>query len=110
MLTLLISGPQALGKDMDVFLRPLIDDLKELWVSGVEIRDAVNNNGFTMYAALLWTVNDFPAQSRLSGWSGQDYKACLTCNEETPLLRVRGKNVYFGHRRFLPMTHPMRQS
>ena len=25
-------------------------------------------------------------------------------------MRVRGKNVYFDHRRFLPMTHPMRQS
>ena len=34
MLTLLISSPQASGKDMDVFLRPMIDELKDLWVSG----------------------------------------------------------------------------
>ncbi|GJS92642.1 reverse transcriptase domain-containing protein, partial [Tanacetum coccineum] len=31
MLTLLIPGPKSLGKDIDVYLRPLIDDLKVLW-------------------------------------------------------------------------------
>ena len=30
MLTLLIPGPQSLGKDMDIFLRPLIDEVDEL--------------------------------------------------------------------------------
>nr|GEW97115.1 EF-hand domain pair [Tanacetum cinerariifolium] len=32
----------------------------------------------------LWTINDFPAQSSLSRWSGKGYKACPTCNEDTP--------------------------
>ena len=32
MLTLLIPGPQAPGKDMDVFLLPLIDELNQLWM------------------------------------------------------------------------------
>ncbi|GKA93030.1 hypothetical protein Tco_0815016 [Tanacetum coccineum] len=31
MLTLLIPGPKSPGKDIDVYLRPLIDDLKDLW-------------------------------------------------------------------------------
>ena len=35
MLTLLIPGPNALGKEIDVYLRPLVDDLKELWVDGI---------------------------------------------------------------------------
>ena len=30
MLTPLIPGPQSPGKDMDVFLRPLVDELNEL--------------------------------------------------------------------------------
>ncbi|GKB11449.1 hypothetical protein Tco_0845372 [Tanacetum coccineum] len=29
--TLLIPGPKSSGKDIDVYLRPLIDDLKDLW-------------------------------------------------------------------------------
>nr|GEX07497.1 hypothetical protein [Tanacetum cinerariifolium] len=32
MLTLLIHGPKSPSKDIDVYLRPLIDDLKVLWV------------------------------------------------------------------------------
>nr|GEW98183.1 hypothetical protein [Tanacetum cinerariifolium] len=31
MLTLLIPDPKSLGKDIDVYLRPLIDNLKDLW-------------------------------------------------------------------------------
>ncbi|CAM8999792.1 unnamed protein product [Rhodiola kirilowii] len=31
MLSLLISGPRHPGNDIDVYLAPLIDDLKLLW-------------------------------------------------------------------------------
>ncbi|XP_073153163.1 uncharacterized protein [Henckelia pumila] len=36
MLTLLISGPKQPGNDIDVYLAPLIDDLKKLWDIGVD--------------------------------------------------------------------------
>ncbi|GKA05545.1 hypothetical protein Tco_0684665 [Tanacetum coccineum] len=40
MLTLLIPGPKSPDKDIDVYLRPLIDDLKVLWaLKGVETID-----------------------------------------------------------------------
>ena len=109
MLTLLIPGPKSPGKDMDVFLRPLVDELKDLWVNRVDTRDSTTNRMFKMRAALLWTVNDFPARSSFSGWSGQGYKACPTCNEDTTSIRVIGKTSYVGHRRFLPSTHRMRR-
>ncbi|XP_022019856.1 uncharacterized protein LOC110919916 [Helianthus annuus] len=110
MLTLLIPGPKSPGKDMDVFLRPLVDELKQLWQTGVRTKDAATNTYFTMKAALLWTINDFPARSSLSGWSGQGYMACPTCNQDTPLIRVTGKCAYVGHRRFLDANHPWRTS
>ncbi|KAI3817395.1 hypothetical protein L1987_11185 [Smallanthus sonchifolius] len=110
MLSLLIPGPKSPGKDMDVFLRPLVDELKHLWQSGVRTKDAATNSFFTMKAALLWTINDFPARSSLSGWSGQGYKACPTCNEDTSSIRVTNKVVYVGHRRFLDAKHPWRTS
>ncbi|KAM6574690.1 hypothetical protein CsatA_023017 [Cannabis sativa] len=66
--------------DIDVFLRPLVDELKELWVNGVDTRDCRTNTVFKLRAALLWTINDFPARSYLS-----------------------------GHRRFLPNNHRMRR-
>ncbi|XP_062104715.1 uncharacterized protein LOC133815991 [Humulus lupulus] len=71
MLSLLILGPHSPGKDFDVFLRPLIDELKELWVTGVQTRDAVDGSFFTLRAALMWTINDYPARSSLSGWTAQ---------------------------------------
>ena len=68
MLTLLIPGPHSPGKDMDVFLCSLIDELNELWVHGLETHDAAHENDvFRMRVALLWTVNHFPARSSLSG-------------------------------------------
>ncbi|XP_062102831.1 uncharacterized protein LOC133812995 [Humulus lupulus] len=52
MLTLLIPGPHSPGKDFDVFLRPLVDELKELWVNGVQTRDVVDGSFFKLRANL----------------------------------------------------------
>lgn len=46
MLTLLIPGPRAPGRDIDVFLRPLTDELKELWETGVETYDKMTESFF----------------------------------------------------------------
>ncbi|GJX69781.1 CACTA transposable element [Tanacetum coccineum] len=107
MLTMLIPGPKSPAKDIDVFLQPLIKELQTLW-SRVWTRDVVTGTDFKMKAALLWTINDFPAPSSLSGWSGQGYLACLTCNKDTPSAKVIGKIVYVGHRKFLRLRHTMR--
>nr|GFD08221.1 hypothetical protein [Tanacetum cinerariifolium] len=63
-----------------------------------------------MRAMVLWTINDFLAQSSLSGWSGQGYKAFPTCNKDTPSVRVLSKIAYVGHRRFLKKPHKWRSS
>jgi hypothetical protein len=67
MLTLLIPGPHSPGKDMDVFLQPFVEELKELWETEFRVRDGANDEVFRLRAALLWTINDFPARSYLSG-------------------------------------------
>ncbi|XP_073051353.1 uncharacterized protein [Primulina eburnea] len=109
MLNLLIPGPTSPGKDMDVFLQPLIEEFKKLW-EGVNTRDASSNDIFLMRAAVLWTINDYPAYALMSGWSTKGYKACPTCNEETPSKCIKSKIAYVGHRRFLPLNDPMRRS
>ncbi|KAL9459648.1 hypothetical protein AB3S75_002951 [Citrus x aurantiifolia] len=67
MLTLLISGPKHPGNDIDVYLAPLIDDLKILWEVGIEAYDAYRQESFTLKAILMWTINDFPAYGNLAG-------------------------------------------
>nr|GFA59325.1 hypothetical protein [Tanacetum cinerariifolium] len=98
-LTLLIPGPKSPGKDIDVYLRPLIDDLKVLWAkTGVETIDVAISQKFNMRVMVLWTINDFPARSSLSGWSGQCYKACPACNEDTPSVCVRQNSLWWSQK------------
>lgn len=46
MMLLLIPGPQAPERDIDVYLRPLIDELKALWEDGVVTYDALTRASF----------------------------------------------------------------
>ena len=79
MLTLLISGPKQPGNDIDIFLQPLIDDLKMLWDVGVEVYDAYLQEVFTLKVVLLWTINDFLTYGNLSGCSVKGYLAYPIC-------------------------------
>ncbi|KAL0536331.1 hypothetical protein IC582_025275 [Cucumis melo] len=75
-LSLLIPSPRSPGKEIDIYLQPLIDELNELWVDGIQTYDSFNASFFQLRAALLWTINDFPAYDDLSGWRKKGYKAC----------------------------------
>ncbi|GKB68783.1 hypothetical protein Tco_0930195 [Tanacetum coccineum] len=78
-----IPGPKSPGKDIDVYLRPLIEDLQVLWdKKGVETTDIVFRQNFNMRAM----------------------------NEETPSIGVKNKIAYVGHRRFLRKPHKWRSS
>ncbi|KAA0067295.1 Transposon, En/Spm-like protein [Cucumis melo var. makuwa] len=67
-LSLLIPGLKSPGKEIDIYLQPLIDALNELWVDGIQTYDSFSASFFQLRAALLWTINDFPAYGDLSGW------------------------------------------
>ena len=102
--------PQYPGINIDVYLQPLIEELNELW-KGVGAYDAHKKEKFTLRAALLWTINDFPAYGMLSGWSVKGYDACPTCMSETSshYLTHSRKICYMGHRRFLPSSNRWRK-
>ncbi|CAN6581586.1 unnamed protein product [Malus baccata var. baccata] len=111
LLSLLIPGPRSPGKDIDVYMRPLIDELNELWEVGTPTYDAYSNQSFTMKAAVLWTISYFPAYGMLSGWSTHGYKACPHCmhDKESIYLPASRKICYMGHRRFLEDNHRFRR-
>ncbi|CAJ2651882.1 unnamed protein product [Trifolium pratense] len=67
MLSMMISGPRQPGNYIDVYLSPLIDDLRVLWEEGVDVFDAYSGEQFNMRAMLFCTINDFPAYGNLSG-------------------------------------------
>ncbi|XP_042407063.1 uncharacterized protein LOC121996952 [Zingiber officinale] len=111
MLTLLIPGPKQPGNDIDVYLEPLVEDLKELWDIGVETYDAFSKSVFNMKAILMWTINDFPAYGNLAGCATKGKFGCPICGEgiSSMWLKYSRKFAYLGHRRFLAPNHPFRQ-
>ncbi len=72
--------------------------------------DASSGSIFRMSAALVWTINDFPAYGNMSGWPTKGYLACPICNEDASSERLRSKIGYMGARRFLPENHIWRKS
>ena len=111
MLSMIISGPKQPGNDIDVYLTPLIDDLKKLWGEGVAVYDAYKDEIFTLRAMIFTTINDFPAYGNLSGYIVKGHKACPICQEDTNFYQLQHgrKTVYLGHRRFLDRHHPYRR-
>jgi hypothetical protein len=75
-LSTVIPGPSSPGRNIDVCLRPLINELVQLWSSGALTYDISRKQNFLMRAALMWTINDFPAYGMLSGWSTHGKLAC----------------------------------
>ncbi|XP_042969067.1 uncharacterized protein LOC122301749 [Carya illinoinensis] len=110
MLSLIIPGPSSPSMNIDVYLEPLISELKELWEVGAPTYDICSREIFTMLVALMWMINDFPAYGDLSGWSTKGRLACPICmgNTRSRWLKHGKKFSYIGHRRFLPSNHRWR--
>ena len=101
-LSLVILGPTLPEIAIDVYLEPLVEELRELWDVGVQAYDA---------SSLMWTINDFPTYADLSGWSTKGELACPSCAVETDsLYLINGhKFCYIGHRQWLDVNHHFRK-
>nr|XP_004492197.1 uncharacterized protein LOC101504131 [Cicer arietinum] len=110
MLSMMISGPKQPGNNIDVYLSPLIEDLRMLW-EGVDVFDGYSREYFKMRAMLFCTINDFPAYGNLCGYSVKGHKACPICEEGTCYQQLKHgrKIVYVGHRKFLKSNHSYRK-
>lgn len=110
MLLLLIPGPCSLGNDINVYLQPLIEELKVLWDFGVKTYDASKNQVFQMRATLLWTISDYLGYVMLSCWSTKGKLACACWCYDTNSIYLNNshKVCYMDHRVFWPMNHSWR--
>jgi hypothetical protein len=95
-LCLVISGAYHPGPKLNVMLKPLIDELKELW-NGVEGYDSHKKQKFTLRAAYLWLIHDFIAYGIFAGWSIHERLTCPICRSDTDCFRLTtgGKISYF---------------
>ena len=105
MLSLLIPDPHQLGNEIDIYLKPLIDKLKELWEKGVKTYNAYSKEHFQMRATLLWTIHDYPGFGNVFGWRIKGYHSYYTCNDEPYLEALESKIGFINHQAYLPMEH-----
>ena len=76
MMPVLIPSPEQPGNDIDVNLKPLIDDLLLLWKEeSVRMWDADAEEHFNLRALLFVTTNHWQALSNLSGHYNKGYRA-----------------------------------
>jgi hypothetical protein len=91
---------------MDVFLEPLMEEMKKLWEEGVAMWDEFRKEPFTQKAMIFVSINDCPALFSLLGhFKGK--VGCVVCLDNTSHMYLAASNklVYMTHRRFLPRGH-----
>jgi len=110
LLTMLISGPKQPGNDIDVFLEPLMEDMKMLWEEGVKMMDAFVKE-FTLKAIIFVTITDYPGLFALSGQI-KGKSGCVVCIDGTCYTYLSGSNklVYMRHMCFLSKKHRYRHT
>ncbi|KAL4038033.1 hypothetical protein IC575_001636 [Cucumis melo] len=109
-MSLLIPSPRSFGRKINVYLQPLIGELKELWNFGVRTYDSLTDQFFQLHAVLLWIINDFPAYGDLSRWSMKGYRACSICTDDRSSFGIRGIISLMRHRCYLLENHMWRRS
>jgi hypothetical protein len=67
LLTMIISRSKQPGNDVDVFLEPLMEDLKILWEDGVKMMDVSLKKEFTLKAIIFVTITNYLGLFSLSG-------------------------------------------
>jgi hypothetical protein len=108
MMCLIIPRPESRGKDFDVFLEPLVDELQELWL-GVSTFHALSRKDFDLHAAVIWCIHDYPGLRTLLGRVTKGCYACVHCDKDPSSRRIRNRKCYIGHWHWLPHDHPGRK-
>jgi hypothetical protein len=85
-IALVIPGPKK-QKKQNVFLRPLMEEMKELW-QGIDAYDYHLKCRFNLRAAYLWSIHDYLAYGKFVGWCVHGQLNCPVCTDDTDVFRL----------------------
>jgi hypothetical protein len=105
-----IPGPKEPKKQMNIFLHPLMEELKELW-QGVDAYDSHLKCRFNLYDVYLWSIHDFLAYGKFISWCVHGQLNCLVYIDESDAFKrqhERKVSFFDCHRRFIPLSHEFR--
>ena len=110
LLSLLILDPKQPGNDIDVYLEPLVNELKLTWDEWARTCNAHSRSFFNMEAILMWVIHDFPTYGNMAGCTTKGFFTCLICGRNTysNYLKCSRKCMYMGHRKYPPLNHKHR--
>jgi hypothetical protein len=81
-LALVILGPKVPKKQINIFLRPLMEELKKLW-QGVHAYDSHMKCCFNLCAAYLCSIQDYLAYDKFASWCVHGQLYCPICMDDT---------------------------
>ncbi|KAK1697913.1 hypothetical protein QYE76_014610 [Lolium multiflorum] len=106
------AGPKYPGKNMNVYLEPLVDDLVRGWEGrGIRTYDASKKEYFDMYVWYHTSLHDLPARALFCGWCTHGKWPCPQCRQAVTFfwLNKGGKYSCFDEaRQFLERRHAYR--
>jgi hypothetical protein len=111
-LSLIIPGPEYPGKNMSVFMEPLVDELMLAWEEGIETYDRASKRNFTMRIAYHTSLHDLPGYGLFCGWCVHGKMPCPVCKATLQAfwLKYGRKFSFFDkHCQFLPVDHEFRK-
>ena len=81
--SLLIPSPKKPGNDIDVYLKPLVNELKITWDEGARKYNSHSRSLFNMKAILIWVIHEFPGYGNMTGCIAKEFCACPICGRNT---------------------------
>jgi hypothetical protein len=82
-----------LRNQMNIFLRPLMEEMKELW-QGIDAYNSHLKCQFNLRVAYLWPIHDYLAYDKFVGWCVHGRLNCPICMANTDAFRLqRGRKV-----------------
>ena len=110
--SMIIPGPKYPGKNMNVYLELLVDDLVRGWKGrGIRTYDASKKEYFDMYVWYHTSLHDLPARALFCGWCTHGKWPCPQCRQAVTFfwLNKGGKYSCFDEaRQFLERRHAYR--
>nr|GEV77847.1 hypothetical protein [Tanacetum cinerariifolium] len=95
-----LFGSKQHGNDIDVYLKPLIDDLIKLWEPRVKVYDAYSKNYFTLQAMIfapsLFRNHSYRKKKEFSDGIIERGELRLPLDGEDTFSRVRDMNIILG--------------
>lgn len=104
----LISGPLQ-TKKITTYLKIVVNEINELYASGVEVYDALHNKTRLVRVQILLILGDYPATCKMLRQKGSGAKAgCTICHHRGIYSQQFKRTTYTNHKQYLTHIVPLR--